>query len=554
MSRILVLFSSYVLLSQPSYAKVSVKLEEQPIAVKTAKYEARIEPDGCLTQLKLGGINYFAPGVSVSRGSYFYQNGPLKLRNLKRMDDDIVVANSEQASIRYEFDDDRLTAHVTNASDTDMVFFVVLNGLVSVGRLAAGELQPTPLLGKHTQASFFIDKHRLEITGFDRLWGPWQGPHQVVETALKPDESRTLTFQAFESNEAERLKILSYKSAPAEADLTISSPREYQVIQRDSKTSGRVLVSGRTQIDASTIKLRVVGNSIADDLNASHSIAINTDTHKFSQWLVMPAGGWYRLEARALTGDKVIAEAAVEHFGIGEVFVGAGQSNSTNCGQFKTTQTSGMVSSFSGKHWQIADDPQPGVADRSQGGSFWPAFGDKMFDKLGVPIGVATTGYGGTSVNQWQPDGDLFQRWMMQRIHQLGPDGFRAVLWHQGESDVHMPSDEYYAKLKNTILSSVKHAGWEFPWFVAQASYHNAENSKYASVRNAQKRLWEEGIAQPGPDTDTLTGDHRDFKGKGIHFSPKGLKVHGEMWAEKVIPYVRTQLSIQSNAKAQQSN
>lgn len=554
MNRLLMLFLSYALLSQYSYAKVSVKLEEQPIAVKTANYEARIEPDGCLTQLKIGGINYFAPGVSISRGSYFYQNGPLKLRNLKRMDDDIVVANSQQASIRYEFDDDQLTAHIANASDTDMVFFVVLNGLVSVGRLAAGELQPTPLLGKHTQASFFIDKHRLEITGFDRLWGPWQGPHQVVETALKPDESRTLTFQAFETTEAERLKILSYKSVPAETDLTISSPREYQVIQRNSKTSGRVLVSGRTQTDASTIKLRVVGNSIADDLNASHSIAINPGTNKFSQWLIMPAGGWYRLEARALTDDRVIAEASVEHFGIGEVFVGAGQSNSTNCGQFKTTQTSGMVSSFSGKHWQIADDPQPGVADRSQGGSFWPAFGDKMFDELGVPIGVATTGYGGTSVNQWQPDGDLFQRWMMQRIHQLGPDGFRAVLWHQGESDVHMPSDEYYAKLKNTILSSVKYTGWEFPWFVAQASYHNAENSKYASVRNAQKRLWEEGIAQPGPDTDTLTGDHRDFNGKGIHFSPKGLKVHGEMWAEKVIPYVRTQLSMQSNAKAQQSN
>ena len=130
----------------------------------------------------------------------------------------------------------------------------------------------------------------------------------------------------------------------------------------------------------------------------------------------------------------------------------------------------------------------------------------------------------------------------MRRIHQLGPQGFRAVLWHQGESDVHMPSDEYFGKLKNTILSSIDHAGWEFPWFVAHASYHNGENPRFQSVRSAQQRLWDEGIAEPGPDTDELTGDHRDFDGKGIHFSPKGLQAHGEMWADKLLPYVRARL------------
>ncbi len=41
-----------------------------------------------------------------------------------------------------------------------------------------------------------------------------------------------------------------------------------------------------------------------------------------------------------------------------------------------------------------------------------------------------------------------------------------------------------------------------------------------------------------GPDTDTLTGDHRDFEGQGIHLSPKGLKVHGQMWAKHVGEYL----------------
>ena len=47
-----------------------------------------------------------------------------------------------------------------------------------------------------------------------------------------------------------------------------------------------------------------------------------------------------------------------------------------------------------------------------------------------------------------------------------------------------------------------------------------------------------------GPDTDVLVGDHRDLGGKGVHFSPKGLKAHGEMWAEKVTPYVNSTLRL----------
>jgi len=165
-----------------------------------------------------------------------------------------------------------------------------------------------------------------------------------------------------------------------------------------------------------------------------------------------------------------------------------------------------------------------------------------MYARFGVPIGVASTGHGGTSVDRWQPKGDLFP-WMMRRIDQLGPEGFRALLWHQGESDVRMTTDLYYSKLRHVIERSKAEAGWEFPWFVAQVSYHNPKAPRFESTREAHARLWRDGIAEQGPDTDTLTGDLRDHGGKGIHFSPKGLKKHGEMWAEMVAPYVERCLS-----------
>jgi len=548
MTRLLIATLAVLFSCEFTFAKVVVELEEQPLAVTTPHYTARIERDGCLTNFAPGGINFLAPGVSLSRGTYFYQGGPLKLPEINRQGD-IVEANSKLAAIRYEFADDTLTMQLTNTSKQEMVFFVVLNGIVGAVSVNNEPLQKTAIAGDYTQANFFAGTQQLQVAGFDKLWGPWQGPHQVAETTLAPDETKTLTFRATTTSDDQRLQIVKLKAAPPESELTITSPREYQVIQRETAESGRVLISGRTTTAATDIEFRLLGDQLTPELQQWQRINFNSSSRKFSQWIQTPAGGWYALEARALEQGESLAEAKVAHFGVGELFVGAGQSNSTNSGQEKIKQTTGMVSSFSGTHWQIADDPQPGVADRSQGGSFWPAFGDKMYRELGVPIGVATTGYGGTSVNSWQPDGDLFQGWMLRRIQQLGPQGFRAVLWHQGESDVNMPAEEYYRKLKNTILASTQQAGWEFPWFVAQASYHNADKPSFESVRSAQQRLWDEHIALRGPDTDLLTGDHRDFDGKGIHFSPKGLKAHGEMWADKILPYVKNRLEANAATK-----
>src|SRR5207249_168550 len=92
--------------------------------------------------------------------------------------------------------------------------------------------------------------------------------------------------------------------------------------------------------------------------------------------------------------------------------------------------------------------------------------------------------------------------------------------------------------LAEIIISSKSAAGWEFPWFVARVSYHDPQEPSFNSTRGGQKKLWDLGIALEGPDTDRLTGDNRDQGGKGIHFSPKGLRAHGNLWAEKVAIYL----------------
>ncbi len=340
---------------------------------------------------------------------------------------------------------------------------------------------------------------------------------QIWEATLAPNETRVITLTPGQATAEEVAQVNALPKRPVataaapvaptytETDLTVLSPRDLQVFQRRTRTQGSILVSGRVRPAADKLEAKVSGAGLAGALPETwQAIPLLPPTRMFRAELPTPAGGWYTVSLRATKGGATVAESTIAKVGVGDVFVGAGQSNTTNYGQERTQQTSRMVRSFGGSSWQLADDPQPGTHDNSKGGSFWPAFGDAMYTQYRVPIGIATTGHGGTSVNAWQPGGDL-HNWMMTRVHQLGPGGFRCVLWHQGESDVGMSPDEYAAKLTNTILASKQLAGWEFPWFVAQVSYHNPERRVFAPPAR-RRRAWSQRGRAGGSDTVTLSG------------------------------------------------
>ena len=363
----------------------------------------------------------------------------------------------------------------------------------------------------------------------------------------------------------------SLPAAPATTtqSLQLSSPLDYQVFQRRTRLSGSIVIRGHAALPATSAEARLVGNSLAGPLSVSwHRIALNPSTGDFHESLATTAGGFYSLEVRALHRAQAPDTIVVPHVGVGEVFVVSGQSNSTNYGETPQVTETQKVTTFDGSVWRLANDPQPGVQDNSSKGSFIPPFGDALFRRYGVPIGIASVGHGSTSVRQWLPagtpvevmptmtkfvtrapdgtlvsDGTLFNG-MMTRMQELGPHGFRALLWHQGESDSHQPpeheisAETYRRMLEKIILSTRSQAGWEIPWFVAEVSYHTPEDTSSPPIREAQRSLWQSGIALEGPDTDTLTSAYRQNNGKGIHLNDAGLKAHGLLWAHSVELYL----------------
>lgn len=521
-------------LARPAAGQPTIQVVGGERVIQTRAYGATVAADGCLTSLRIAGQEWLAAGVDLSRGGYLFGAGVLALSDVSQPKKDVVLAKGSGASLRYVFDDESFTVTGKNDGTQPLHFFLVLAATVKAVRGGGGDLERVPVERAYARSTWLAGEGRLEVHGEARQWGPWMGRHQVWDLTLPPGEDRRVTFKAGPSSPAERADLADLTASPPEAALTLTSPRDHQVLQRHAPDRGRALVSGRLKQAAERVEVRVLGKAALGSLPEGWMpLVLAPGGRTFSGVLELGAGGWYTLEARALKAGRPVAEGRVAAFGVGEVFVIAGQSNSTNSGPEPQKVASGQVATFDGTGWRLADDPQPGVHDRSGGGSPWPAFGDALGARLQVPIGVASTGHGGTSVLQWEPAGELFG-WMLTRLTQLGPGGLRAVLWHQGESDVGMASEAYHDRLLEVIRASTERAGWEFPWFVAQVSYLNPSKPTTASTRDAQARLWAEGAALEGPDTDLLGGQNRDQGGQGIHFSAQGLKAHGEAWAQKV--------------------
>ncbi len=345
--------------------------------------------------------------------------------------------------------------------------------------------------------------------------------------------------------------------------LQVELPRDYQVVQRRTRAEGSVPMRGRAPAGTERLEAQFGGEWLPVDFKPGDGT--------YDASVKVASGGWYACRIRALSGDRVLATAEVQHVGVGEIFVVAGQSNSANHGEEQQRTRTGRVAAFDGVRWQLANDPQPGAS--GNGGSFIPPFGDAISDRFKVPVGIVACGIGATSVREWLPSGSRFPNpptivdrvrqldsgeWeskgdafamLVARMKSVGSRGFRAVLWHQGESDANqkdptrtLRGDLYRRYLEQVICESRRETGWDAPWFVAQVSYHVPGDEASPEIRAAQKSLWDAGIALEGPDSDSLKGELRDGGGQGVHFSGRGLREHAARWADKVSPWLEAQL------------
>ncbi|MDF7797965.1 sialate O-acetylesterase [Pontiellaceae bacterium B1224] len=348
------------------------------------------------------------------------------------------------------------------------------------------------------------------------------------------------------------ISIEGYMGAESQPEpvLAISSLQDRQIIQRDLAGQAVLPIEGTFSGDGTEVQARLT----ALDGNG-------TDT----EWITMDAApadgtyagtldvteGWYQLEVRLLDGSDVVDTVVIEHIGVGDIYITCGQSNAANFGGGSSEAEDDRVSymGIPSTHWKHAEDlPENPSANSGSRGAPWPFLGDMLSASENVPVGFIVIADGGSEVYEWTVAANDNYPNLKTAVQALGINGFRAVLWHQGERDNKRDTStaDYVMRLESVIAQSRMDAGWNIPWLVAQASYVDLGFDQ--NIIDAQLDVIANNLhVFAGPDTDELVGNDPDtgeaYRHDDVHFSVSGLMTHAELWfesLEKAFPELET--------------
>ena len=379
----------------------------------------------------------------------------------------------------------------------------------------------------------------LNRFGGNKCYGIGTNPNAAVDTTGNKAQA-DYTFD--ESKKGYAIANIYTYVHQVDALLTTNAMSMYQ---RDLANNANITLSGTwaatNGVTIDTVQASVDGGDWID-------MVMNADG-TFSSDSMSLKGGMHSVSYQALDASGAVLATQSGQIGVGEIFITAGQSNSTNCGDIRQTSTSGLAFAYNPKtgKWEQNVDQQFGPLDGSNKGSTWPSFADTLAEEEGVPVATYSVGYSGTNISQWINDekGGISTN-MINAINFLNEnaDGFAGILWHQGESDKGTAEQTYYEKLNQLIDRFRTAAGDdELPWGVAIASA-DANGNAYSNVTNAQLRvIADDSNVFLGVNTDefcVIDREHasdpdyqtlRGTNGNSIHLSDKGLKEAGRLWA-----------------------
>jgi hypothetical protein len=318
----------------------------------------------------------------------------------------------------------------------------------------------------------------------------------------------------------------------------IDNPANRRVVQRNGHDWAEIAITGRFTGAGTRAEARITPQSGQGTFIDWTLIEDGITDGTFAGSMGITTG-WYTLEVRVLDNGTQAGQSS-SLFGVGDVFITAGQSNAANASPDKLTPQDPRVNAGNSTNntWKHAADPQP--ISTGSGGSPWPAFADAYAARVNVPVGLISVAWGGTTVEQWLPENAMMLYPRLQNALQyVGPYGCKAVLWHQGESDAYGPTGApaYTERLQTVIAASRQDAGFHVPWGVAIATYGpGLAQSRMDTITGAQHAVINaDPYVFQGASTDDMRTGYR--APDGIHFARAGLIEHGQRWDAAVAAY-----------------
>lgn len=373
----------------------------------------------------------------------------------------------------------------------------------------------------------------------------------------------------------------------------VSRPINNSVYQRSSSNDFTVTVVGQLYTGPSpspSIEWRVLK---LDPHNSAYQSTVSdwqsqpTDFGGLFNFPLLLSGGWYQAEFRANGG----AQTASVRFGIGDVYVIAGQSNAQGLSASEVSPYygaqpyDGVVADLHVENAGCLTNlpPYPSMAKLTPGAPIAPqgkvnwcytVLGNQLVDLTGVPVAFFNAAQQSTGVRNWEESlsntqytystynsatpicnqiGQPYKGLQTTLHHYASLFGMRGLLWHQGENDGHderfslTNRDQYRSRLRNVITRSRNDFGkGDFSWWVCNVSQNDfgVPGGPFTSVEilNAQSDVQGDANNKPGPATDGLGPRIAE------HFTDTGLLALGNAWYTSLSSTVSAAQPIAANS------
>jgi dienelactone hydrolase len=198
-------------------AEVTIETNGDTRHIAAPAYEATIEPDGCLTSLRVAGHEFLRAAPGNPRGFYTYQDGPLQLPTIEQPSASSVIARCDKAEVHYDFADDAITWTISNPTGARLLALMVLDPAVFAVRNEWDEYEKTPTEVGTKRCDWFIGESKVTVTGGTRIWGPWGDGLQVWESGIEPGATCEVTVTVgvpTEDEAAHAAAALAYSPEP----------------------------------------------------------------------------------------------------------------------------------------------------------------------------------------------------------------------------------------------------------------------------------------------------------------------------------------------------
>jgi Carbohydrate esterase, sialic acid-specific acetylesterase/Secretion system C-terminal sorting domain len=336
--------------------------------------------------------------------------------------------------------------------------------------------------------------------------------------------------------------------------LKVTYPSERMVLQRSNSNNATVFVSGTFAGPTDKIEARVIAKTggVSSDWIP---IEYNPLGGVFRGNMNVQ-GGWYSLEVRQVFENQTKATYTVNKFGVGEVFIIAGQSNAQGYKNFgNVAAVDDRVQHISNYYNDSGSEQLPpyptfghleansNLAPFGQGSWSWGVLGDLLTNRLNVPVCFINAAWEASTIDDWVESangnvrfnvisGNVFPKGMPYTnlknslLNYGSITGFRSIIWHQGETDteINNNTNNYLSSLSRLIQLTRTITGKNVSWLVSRASRFSPTKTSQQIIDAQTLASFQINNVFQGPNTDGITE-----RFDGIHFSGNGLKVFANL-------------------------